>query len=62
MINKGPFLFYIGSHESRDRLRDRLTDTYVKLDPLLPAEGKFLRKWRLQLNVTPEELLAAVRT
>jgi predicted transcriptional regulator of viral defense system len=26
------------------------------------AEGKFLRKWRLQLNVTPDELLAVVRT
>ena len=62
MINKSPLLFYIGSPESRDRLRDRLTDTYVKLDPLLPAGGKFLRKWRLHLNVSPEELLAAVRT
>ncbi|HEX5138274.1 MAG TPA: type IV toxin-antitoxin system AbiEi family antitoxin [Planctomycetota bacterium] len=45
-----------------DRLRKGLTETYVRLDPILPAEGKRLRRWRLQLNVDPEELRAAVRT
>ena len=55
-------LFQIGSPEMRDRLRERLTETVVRLDPILPAGGKFLHRWRLQLNVTPEELLAAVRT
>ena len=55
-------LYDIGSSENRDRLRDRLTDSYVKLDPLLQADGKFLRKWRLQLNVSPDELLSTVRT
>ena len=55
-------LFQIGSPKMRDPLRERLTETVVRLDPLLPAGGKFLRRWRLQLNVTPEELLAAVRT
>jgi predicted transcriptional regulator of viral defense system len=55
-------LYEIGSVESRDRLRDRLTNTYVKLDPLLPAEGKFLRKWRLHLNVSPDEHLSTVKT
>ena len=37
-------------------LRSMLTATYQRLDPLLPAEGAFLSRWRLQLNVTPEEL------
>jgi predicted transcriptional regulator of viral defense system len=55
-------LYEIGSSVSRDRLRDRLTETYVNLDPLLPAEGKYLRKWRLRLNVSPDELLLTVRT
>jgi len=55
-------LYDIGSPENRDRLRHRLTDTYANLDPLLPAEGKYLRKWRLRLNVSPDELLSAVRT
>jgi predicted transcriptional regulator of viral defense system len=44
------------------RLRNGLTATYVRLDPALPAEGKRLRRWRLQLNVDPEELRAVVRT
>jgi predicted transcriptional regulator of viral defense system len=39
-----------------DRLRSKLTATYQRLDPLLPAQGAFLSRWRLQLNVTPEEL------
>jgi predicted transcriptional regulator of viral defense system len=45
-----------------DQLRYGLTATYVRLDPVLPAEGKRLRRWRLQLNVAPEELRAVVRT
>lgn len=44
------------------KLQRRLTATYVRLDPGLPAAGRFLRRWRLRLNVTPEELQAAVRT
>jgi len=39
-------------------LRGMLTETYQRLDPLLPAKGTFLSRWRLQLNVTPEELNA----
>jgi predicted transcriptional regulator of viral defense system len=39
-----------------ESLRGMLTATYQRLDPLLPAEGTFLSRWRLQLNVTPEEL------
>jgi len=45
-----------------DRLRNSLTSTYVRLDPVLPAEGKRLRRWRIQLNIEAEELLAVVRT
>jgi len=55
-------LYDIGTSEDRDRLRSRLTDTYSNLDPLLPAEGRYLRKWRLRLNVSPDELLSTVRT
>jgi len=55
-------LYKIGTSEDREILSLHLTETYVRLDPLLPPEGKFLRKWRLQLNVSPEELLSVVRT
>lgn len=37
-------------------LRRTLSATYQRLDPLLPAEGTFISRWRLQLNVTPDEL------
>ncbi|MHB1938908.1 MAG: type IV toxin-antitoxin system AbiEi family antitoxin domain-containing protein [Acidobacteriaceae bacterium] len=40
-------------------LRSMLTATYQRLDPLLPAEGAFLSRWRVRLNVTPEERDAA---
>jgi len=55
-------LYNIGSSDDWGILRQHLTETYVRLDPLLPTEGKFLRKWRLQLNVSNEELLSVVRT
>ncbi len=55
-------LYKIGTSEDWEILSLHLTETYVRLDPLLPPEGKFLRKWRLQLNVSPEELLSVVRT
>jgi predicted transcriptional regulator of viral defense system len=45
-----------------DCLRKGLTATYVRLDPVLPAGGKRLHRWRLQLNVDPEELRAVVGT
>lgn len=55
-------LYKIGSPEKWEILRLHLTETYARLDPLLPSEGKYLRKWRLHLNVSPEELLSIVRT
>jgi predicted transcriptional regulator of viral defense system len=42
-------------------LRKKLTATYVLLDPMLPTEGKFIARWRLRLNVSPEEIKAIIR-
>ena len=39
-----------------DSLRAKLTATYQRLDPLLPSAGTFVARWRIQLNVSPEEL------
>lgn len=39
-----------------ERLRERLTATYHLLDPTLPAEGRRLARWRIRVNVTPEEI------
>jgi predicted transcriptional regulator of viral defense system len=52
----------IGAPEDRERLRRGLTSTYALLDPLLPPDGKFLARWRLRLNVSPEEVDAVART
>lgn len=55
-------LYSIGPQEDRKILLDHITNTYMRLDPILPVEGKFIRKWRLQLNVTPDELLTVAKT
>ena len=55
-------IYGIAAKPDLERLRKALTATYVRLDPILPAEGKRLRRWRLQLNVDPEELRAVGRT
>jgi predicted transcriptional regulator of viral defense system len=52
----------IGAPEDVARLREKLTSTYSLLDPLLPPEGKFLARWRLRLNLSPEEIRAVERT
>ena len=52
----------IGAKGDMDSLRKRLGRAYVRLDLMLPAEGKFLAKWRLQLNVAAEEIRAILRT
>jgi predicted transcriptional regulator of viral defense system len=49
-------LYKIASEGELQRLRNGLTATYLPLDPVLPKEGRHLRRWRLQLNITPEEL------
>jgi predicted transcriptional regulator of viral defense system len=45
-----------------ERLRAGMTSTYALLDPLMPAEGPYQARWRLRVNVEPDELLALVRT
>lgn len=45
-----------------DRLQKNLTATYAILDPLLPDEGKCMARWRLRLNVDPDEVASVIRT
>jgi len=51
-------LYGIGPQAQLKRLRDVLTETYARLDPTLPMEGPHVARWRLQLNITPQELQA----
>jgi predicted transcriptional regulator of viral defense system len=55
-------LFNLGTKEQRELLEKKLTKTYALLDPDLFQEGKYISKWKLRLNVTPDELLSAVRS
>lgn len=54
--------FEVDAPEELQRLRRRLTATYAVLDPLLPAEGRLMARWRLRLNVDADEIEAVVRT
>ena len=51
-------LYGIGPQAQLKRLHDVLTETYARLDPTLPMEGPHVARWRLQLNITPQELQA----
>ncbi len=51
-------LYGIAPEAQLKRLRDTLTATYVRLDPTLPMEGLHLARWRLQLNISQQELEA----
>lgn len=55
-------LYELGNVEAIERLQHRLTPTYVSLDPALPSEGNYLRRWRLRLNVDPDELRTVARS
>ena len=50
-------LYNIGSRIHWEFLQTTLTSTYQLLDPALPAEGRYITKWRLRLNIPQEELL-----
>jgi len=54
-------LYAIAAESELARLRHALSETYVPLDPMLPKEGPHLRRWRLQLNITSQEL-ESIRT
>jgi predicted transcriptional regulator of viral defense system len=49
-------LYQLATEEELTRLRKSLTATYLPLDPMLPKEGRHFRRWRIQLNIMPEEL------
>lgn len=55
-------LFGLATKAELQQLRETLTATYTRLDPSLPSEGSHLARWRLQLNVPAEELLATRST
>lgn len=55
-------VFGLASPSRVDVLRDVLTPSYALLDPTLPDEGRYVRKWRVRVNLDPDELRSAVTT
>ncbi|MDG6347619.1 hypothetical protein QAA18_02500 [Luteimonas sp. 8-5] len=47
--------YKLADADQLEPLRAKLTATYQRLDPMMPSEGTFVSRWRLQLNITPEE-------
>jgi predicted transcriptional regulator of viral defense system len=54
--------FEVDAPRELERLQKSLTATYAILDPMLPDEGRFTARWRLRLNVDPDEIAAGIRT
>jgi predicted transcriptional regulator of viral defense system len=52
----------IGGECHRATLTAHLTPTFSLLDPLMPKGGPYLSRWRLQVNVDPDELKGARST
>jgi predicted transcriptional regulator of viral defense system len=48
--------YELGTQKHVAQLQEALTPTYLVLDPTLPKEGPHLKRWRLQINVAPEEI------
>lgn len=44
------------------RLQEQIGPSYALLDPLLPKNGRFLSRWRLQLNIDTETLKGIAST
>jgi predicted transcriptional regulator of viral defense system len=55
-------LYKMASPKQLAKLRTALSSTYDRLDPTLPKTGPYQARWRLQLNVEPEELEAIRHT
>ena len=54
--------FEVSASTELARLRARLTSSYAVLDPLMPVEGPYHARWRLRVNVEPDEIRAIVGT
>ncbi|GFP23883.1 hypothetical protein HKBW3S09_01349 [Candidatus Hakubella thermalkaliphila] len=56
--------YQLGTAETIQQLQDFIKDSksYALFDPSLPDQGKCVTRWRLKLNLEPEELKSIVRT
>jgi predicted transcriptional regulator of viral defense system len=52
----------LGTDVHREALRRHLRTTYNLLDPSMPAEGRYMARWKLRLNVGQDEIEATRST
>ena len=55
-------LFDLGIPSLIEDLQKMVASHYACLDPFLPAQGSYLARWRLRINIEPETLETIVRT
>lgn len=55
-------VFELGTPELIADLKELVSASYTLLDPTLPDEGRYLRRWRVRANIDPEEIRAATTT
>jgi predicted transcriptional regulator of viral defense system len=57
-------VYGLGTMDITEQLQDYIEDSnsYALFDPLLPDQGKYLTRWRLRVNLEPEELKSIIRT
>lgn len=55
-------LLDLGSQTVTDSLQELVGVSYALLDPLLPAEGKYLSRWKLRVNIDPDILQKVAST
>lgn len=48
--------------KAQGKLKKLITASFINLDPSLPAKGKYQSKWRVRINLDPEELKEIVKT
>jgi predicted transcriptional regulator of viral defense system len=55
-------LYELGTPALIESLQSLVGSGYTRLDPLLPAGGPYLARWRLRLNLEAETLQTIIRT
>lgn len=55
-------IFGIKELSAIERLQAKATRPYLLLDPVMPNEGSYQARWKLRLNVDPDEIRSVVRT
>lgn len=56
--------YHLGTAETVQQLQDFIkgSKSYALFDPSLPDQGRYMSRWRLKVNLEPEELKFIVRT